>query len=62
MGRGDSVSEEPRGRWAFVVAVVGAVGAVLLALSTNVAASLVPEQWARRHGAWVGPLLWFLRR
>ena len=53
MGRGDSVSEEPSGRWAFVVAVVGAVCAVLLALSTNVAASLVPEEWARRHGAWV---------
>jgi len=49
----DSVSEESGGRWPVVVAVAGALSAVLLALSTNVAASLVPEDWTKRHATWV---------
>ena len=39
-----------RGLW---LAGAGALCAVLLGLSTNVASSLVPDAWSRRHAAWV---------
>jgi hypothetical protein len=40
-----------RPRWVLPAAI--AVCAVALALSTNVAASLVPSAWLARHAAWV---------
>jgi len=40
-------------RWLPAVAGASALCALLLALSTNVASSLVPEEWAKRHAVWV---------
>ena len=39
-------------RWV-VTAIVGGVTATLLALSTNVVSSLIPNQWARDHAIWL---------
>jgi len=39
------------GRW--VLPAAAAVCAVVLALSTNVASSLVPDEWAMQHALWV---------
>src|SRR5450631_1527441 len=36
-----------------ILAGVAALCAVLLALSTNVASSLVPQEWAKHHAVWV---------
>ena len=52
MGEAGGAGDEGSGRLA-LLAACAAVCAVLLGLSTNVASSLVPENWAERHAAWV---------